>query len=127
MTNFNRVIIRDMSPNDPTVASLAVHPFPFDGQAMMLERGVVAQHEALVRMGLSKGVELSEWQKELADSLWDNLPTLQSLQMVNGMIALQHSGAFEPAEISEAAIAIIKPYLEMQLYVSTELSSLDDV
>ena len=85
---------------------LAVYPFRQDSIYMLEYRG---------DYGHSWQEPLSPWKVALADTLWDSIPGLQRIFYSNGEISLQHSGAFEDAEVKDLAVSIISPALEQEL------------
>jgi len=101
---FYKVVIRDKTMEQGNI-HLAVHPFPVPHILMMMGKGNYTDHY---------GCSLPDWQRKLADELWDKLPGLQDLFFNNGEITIQHNGLFRDSEIREAAIKIIEPYLEEQ-------------
>lgn len=104
--NFNKVIIKNVT-QQPNNIHIAVHPFPIKVIRMMMYKGDYEDSDY-------KG-ELSQWQKELSDKLFDNIPGLSDLFFDNGNITIQHSGVFSDPEIYNAAVEIIEPYLKSQL------------
>jgi len=109
---FNKVVIRDVTQQKHNV-HLAVHPFPFGSILMMMHKGSYTNHD---------GTELIDWQKSLADSLWDNIPGLSDLFFSNGNITIQHHGIFEDEDIKTAAEAIIRPFLEENLKLANMIT-----
>ncbi len=69
---------------------------------MMMDKGDYTNHD---------GTELAGWQKNLAGSLWDEIPGIAILFFLNGEITIQHQGIFSDEEIIEAATEIIEPFL----------------
>ncbi len=105
MERFNEVVIKNVT-EQPKNIHLAVHPFPFNRIKMMMHKGDYTNND---------GTELEEWQKHLADDLWDKIPGISDLFFCNGEITIQHQGVFEDEEIIEVATEIIKPYLDKNL------------
>lgn len=105
MKGFNKVVVRNVTQQKNNV-HLAVHPFFFNRILMMMNKGDYSNHD---------GSELTDWQKHLADELWNNIPGLSDLFFCNGEITIQHTGIFNDSEIFDAASEIIRPYLEENL------------
>lgn len=112
LEKFNKVVIKDVTSQKHNI-HLAVHPFPFGVIMMMMNKGDYTNHD---------GTELKDWQKRLADSLWENIPGISDLFFCNGEITIQHQGIFEDIEIIEAAKEIISPSLEENLKLNNMLS-----
>lgn len=109
MSTFNKVVFRHVGVSERNV-HIAVHPFPCeDGTRGMSWR---------TDYGSPLKEALAEWKCRLADALWDGIPGLHDLFFSNGMISIQHTGAFSDKEVLTAAEAIIRPVLAAQLAVS---------
>lgn len=110
---FDKVIIRNRTEQKENI-HLSVHPFRSRGLRMMLGPGHYDETSDDY-----KGDSMPEWQRKLADSLWENIPGIQTLFFGNGQITIQHAGVFEDGEITEAAINILRPALETQLLLES--------
>lgn len=107
---FSRVVVRNTSDAAQRHnIHIAVHPFSCQQLHMMSARGIY---------GFSGDrPELADYQKRLADRLWDKIPGLSHLFFGNGHITIQHYGAFDDGDIYAAAVAIITPVLEENLWL----------
>lgn len=108
---FNKVVIKNTTQQEENV-HLAVHPFKCDKMAMMMGKGDYGTDY------FNSGWEMPEYQKKLADQLWEEIPGLHNLFFSNGQITLQHVGLFTDEQIIEAATEIIRPILEQNLLLS---------
>ena len=87
---------------------LAVHPFTVTGGLyLMNNKGDYGTD--------TPKPELFQWQKELADTLWDVIPGLLTLFFSNGEIHIRHSGCFSNKELESVALSVIKPFLSREL------------
>lgn len=103
---FNKVVIKNTTQFHHNVW-LAVYPFYVADMVRM-------EHKGHYGYDWDTG-SISEWQKALADKLWDKLPGLQTIYFDNGEIILQHNGLFSDEEIIAAATEVIQPVLEDNL------------
>jgi hypothetical protein len=107
MSRFDRVVVVNKTMHAHNV-HLGVHPFSFpSGIKMMTRKG---DYDFYLKSG-----EMAEWQKKLADELWDGIPGLSTLFFDNGQITLQHSGVFTDHDIVAEATDIITPFLEQEM------------
>ncbi len=104
---MNKVVIRNRTEQAFNM-HLAVYPFPhlFSTSTMMSTRG---------DYGHDWEEPMPEWQRNLADSLWDAIPGLTRLFFKNGEITLQHAGVFDDPEILGMATKVIEPVLQSNL------------
>ena len=104
-SSFKRVVIRNNTEQQHNI-HITVHPFPIKSIYMFSWKGDYGHYE---------DKELSQYQKSLADKLWDEIPGLHSMFFSNGNITLQHTGIFPDNDIYEVAVSIIQPVLEENL------------
>lgn len=129
MPNFNRVVIKNTTEPIGTKHYDSFYderpPFVYDGGNVH-----IALHPfkcpRLVSMNRPQDYglhfddyEMPEYQKRLADALWESLPALHTLFFGNGQITIQHRNVFSDDEIFEAAEQIIRPILEQNQMLNT--------
>ena len=103
--DLNKPIIKDVTLDSKNV-HLAVYPFFHGAINMMMHMGDYGEH------GYNP---MQEWEHELSDKLWNNIPCLNMMFFSNGNITLQHNGLLTDAEVIELATPIIMPYLETNI------------
>lgn len=111
--DFDRVVIKNVTQQKHNV-HIAVHPFKSAGLRMMMRPGDYDETGDEY-----KGAPIPEWQRGLADSLWERIPGLHTLFFGNGQITIQHAGIFDDEDIIEAAAAILQPVLQAQLLLES--------
>lgn len=109
MEDLTRPIIKNVTRDERNV-HLAVYPFFHNSINMMMHKGHYGEYF---------DEKLSEWKKELADKLWDNVPGISCLFFNNGEITIQHNGVLEDNDVIELATRVIQPYLETNIRIMT--------
>lgn len=111
MTDLNNPIIKNVTQHEGNV-HLAVYPFFHNSINMMTEQGYYRDHE---------GSQMTDWEKSLADKLWETIPSLAVLFFNNGEITIQHHRLLSDEEVVEMASSIILPYLTANMIVRRTL------
>ena len=111
MEFFKEVVFKNLTLQKNNI-HLGVHPFRMgEGIVMMMSKG---------DYGLSHQKLDSQWEKDLADKLWDNIPGMDILFFDNGEVTLQHKGIYEDEELISVAEQIIRPILEWGLALAQQ-------
>jgi len=104
--NFNQVVFK-ADTSHSQIVQMAIHPFFINQMVIMPAPGNYGI--------LLDTPAIADYQKQLADALWDHIPGLSCLFFTNGSIVIQHAGVFSSEEIAAAAEKIILPVLENTL------------
>lgn len=112
---FNEVVVKINPRSQPGNLHIAVHPFKCSRLYMMMWVGDYGDR------GFENEGLMSEYQKKLADQLWEKIPGMHTMFFMNGEITIQHNELFGEDDIFEAVKAIVKPILEQNLLLMDTL------
>ena len=114
MKFFKEVVFKDLTQQRYNI-HLGVHPFRMGkGLVMMDEKGDYGLHYE------EESKQLAQWEKDLADQLWDNIPGMDVLFFDNGKVVIQHKGIYEDDQIIPVVEQIIRPVLEWGLALAQQ-------